>query len=221
MNVPPLHFYADAMLGIDLGCGSKKRSGFVGLDYVAAEGSIASTTCRRIVCLSTTAPSTRSSRSHFLEHIENAPSVLQDIVKGWETGGARRDLDPYQKSNIAFLPGTSAISTRSSGRTSASSIRKVWFRDIEGMLRLDRFHYVVSKHTEEQRSAKCRSTSRCDFSTTSWWSSARSLTVLKGKEYLDKAKYKQSVKPPALTVGPGRELSRPLDAPQMFWRIDL
>ena len=136
------------MLGIDLGCGSKKRPGFVGLDYVAAEGSIASTTCRRIVCLSTTAPSTRSSRATFLEHIENAPSVLQDIVRVGKPG-ARRDLDPYQKSNIAFLPGHVRYFNEVVWSHFCLEYPEMWFRDIEGMLRLDRFHYVVSKRTEE------------------------------------------------------------------------
>ena len=208
------------MLGIDLGCGSKKRPGFVGLDYVAAEGvdRVYDVSKDRLPFDDGTVDEVFS--SHFLEHIENAPSVLQDIVRVGKPGARVEIWTPYQKSNIAFLPGHVRYFNEVVWSHFCLEYPEMWFRDIEGMLRLDRFHYVVSKRTEETLGQVPLHFALRFFNDVVVEFGAF-LTVLKGKEYLDKAKYKQSVKPPALTVGPGRELSRPLDAPQMFWRIDL
>jgi SAM-dependent methyltransferase len=92
-------------LKIDLGCGSSKRPGFVGLDYVAGPGvdHVLDLTRDRFPFADNTVSHVFS--AHFLEHIGEPNHVFGEISRVCRDGATIEFWTPYAFSNEAFVYG--------------------------------------------------------------------------------------------------------------------
>lgn len=92
-------------LKIDLGCGSAKREGFIGLDYVAAPGvdHVLNLTRDRLPFDDDTVDHVFS--AHFLEHLVEPNHIFQEIARVCRDGAKIEFWTPYAFSKDAFLYG--------------------------------------------------------------------------------------------------------------------
>src|SRR5881396_3738761 len=92
-------------LRIDLGCGSAKREGFVGLDYVDLPEvyHVLDLTTERFPFDDDSVDEVFS--AHFLEHIDEPNHVFEEIGRICRDGARIEFWTPYAWTNDAFLYG--------------------------------------------------------------------------------------------------------------------
>ena len=90
---------------IDIGCGTNKLEGYVGLDYVAAPGvdHVLDLTKDRFPFPDATVCNVFS--AHFFEHIEEPSHVLSEIGRVCTSGAHIQIITPYAFSDEAFVYG--------------------------------------------------------------------------------------------------------------------
>lgn len=98
-------------LKVDIGCGSNKREGFIGLDYIPGLNvdHVLDLTKDRFPFDNETVSHVYS--SHFLEHIPAPNHVFQEIARICKDGAKIEFWMPYAFSNEAFLYGHVAFLT--------------------------------------------------------------------------------------------------------------
>jgi len=93
------------MVGIDLGCGSLKKEGFIGIDFVEASGVDFFMDMEKEPLPFDSQSVDHVFSSHFLEHIENHPFVFNQISRVCKDGAKVELWLPYLWSNAGFVFG--------------------------------------------------------------------------------------------------------------------
>ena len=136
------------MLKIDLGCGSAKRAGFVGLDSVAAPGvdHVLDLTRDRFPFDDNTVDNVFS--AHFLEHIGAPNHVFQEIARVCRDGARIEFWTPYAFSNDAFVYGHVTFLTEEPWLHFCCYFRDAHLEMLRGRWLLRNINYVVSPDVE-------------------------------------------------------------------------
>jgi SAM-dependent methyltransferase len=137
-------------LKIDLGCGSAKRDGFIGLDAIAAPG------VDHVLDL-TTAPFPFPDASvshvfsaHFLEHIPIPNHVFSEIGRVCKEGAKIEFWTPYGFSNEAFLYGHETFLTEEVWLHFCVRHRDHHLGILRGRWLLNSINFVVLPHVQSE-----------------------------------------------------------------------
>jgi SAM-dependent methyltransferase len=132
---------------IDIGCGSAKREGFIGLDSVAAPGVdyVLDLTKDRYPFDDASVDYVFS--SHFLEHIKIPFHVLEEIGRVCKDGATIEFWTPYAFSNEAVLYGHEIFLTE---ETWLQFYKDPWASTLRGRWLILNINYVVLEETEKE-----------------------------------------------------------------------
>lgn len=204
---------------LDIGCGSTKKAGSIGIDYKPFPGvdHVLNLEQDRLPFPDDHFDEVYS--SHFFEHIESPLHILGEILRVAKHGAKVEIWTPYSKNNHQYLPGHVVGYNESVWEHVALAHPDYWQGNAPAVMRWERFHYVVSKRVIEH------------LGDMALWFAIQYLnnvvmeigaffTVAKGEEYRDKTAFKQSVKDPGFYVGHSRYDVEGLNAPQRFWKFD-
>lgn len=139
---------------IDIGCGGKKRAGFIGLDYIYAPG------VDHVLDLTKdTFPFEKDSvdyvySSHFLEHITVPNHVFQEIGRICREGARIEFWTPYAFSNEAFVYGHTTFLTEEPWMHFCVHHRDAHLQLLGGRWLLKNINFVVLPHVEDELLAK-------------------------------------------------------------------
>lgn len=135
---------------IDLGCGSAKRDGFVGLDFV--EGPevdyVIDLTAERYPFEDASVDEVFS--AHFLEHIESPNHVFGEVGRICKDGARIEFWTPYAFSDEGFLYGHLHYLTEEPWMHFCVSHRDFFAEMLAGRWLLHRIHYVVPPATKAE-----------------------------------------------------------------------
>jgi predicted SAM-dependent methyltransferase len=134
-------------LRIDLGCGSAKREGFVGLDYVDLPevDHVLDLTTERFPFDDDSVDEVFS--AHFLEHIDEPNHVFEEIGRICRDGARIEIWTPYAWTNEAFLYGHIHYISEEMWQHLGVSHRDVYASMLKGRWQLRRFVFVVDEAT--------------------------------------------------------------------------
>jgi SAM-dependent methyltransferase len=141
-------------LKIDLGCGSAKREGFVGLDYVSAPGvdHVLNLTQDRLPFDDNTVDHVFS--AHFLEHIGAPNHIFKEIARVCRDGAKIELWTPYAFSNDAFLYGHVTFFTEQQWLYFCYYDRDYHLEILGGRWLLRNINYVVSPQVKLELESK-------------------------------------------------------------------
>jgi len=131
-------------LCIDLGCGSNKKPGFIGVDIAAGEG-VDHVVNFEIDPL----PFEDNSidyvfSNHSFEHICSPQNVLREIVRVCKHGAIVEIWTPYLKSNDAFLLGHHSFYNENIWKHICFEYHDFYFHDAPGRFDWRETHYVLN-----------------------------------------------------------------------------
>jgi SAM-dependent methyltransferase len=147
MDLPSI---THAAIRIDLGCGSAKREGFIGLDSARMPG------VDHVIDLTKdTFPFADDSvdevfSSHFLEHIGYSEHLLREIGRVCKDGARLEFWTPYAFSSDAFLFGHKTYLTKQQWMHFCYLYPKQWTAVLRGRWVLTDIVYVVLPETEDE-----------------------------------------------------------------------
>ena len=135
-------------LKIDLGCGSAKREGFIGLDYVAAPGVdyVLNLTKDPLPFEDNTVDHVFS--AHFLEHIVEPNHIFQEISRVCRDGAKIEFWTPYAFSKDAFLYGHVIFLTEHPWLHFCCYYRDAHLGLLRGRWQLNNINFVVAPEIE-------------------------------------------------------------------------
>jgi SAM-dependent methyltransferase len=138
---------------IDLGCGSVKREGYVGLDYVAGDqvDHVLDLTHDRYPFADASVDEVFS--AHFLEHIETPNHVFGEIARICRDGARIEFWTPYAFTEEAFLYGHLHRVTEEMWRQFCVSHRDSHAEMLGGRWLLHRIVYVIAPGTADELAA--------------------------------------------------------------------
>ena len=138
------------MLKLDLGCGAKKKEGFLGVDSVKCDGVdfVMDLTKDRLPLEDDSVDEIFS--SHFFEHITDIKPVLKEMVRVSVNETKMEVWTPHLKSDPAFVLGHRYFYNEIIWRHICVEFPHIWFKDIDATFRLDRIVYVLHPHIEEE-----------------------------------------------------------------------
>jgi SAM-dependent methyltransferase len=136
------------VLKIDLGCGSAKREGFIGLDSVVGPGvdHVLDLTRDRFPFDDDTVDHVFS--AHFLEHITAPNHVFQEIARVCRDGARIEVWTPYAFSNDAFVYGHLTFLTEEPWLHFCCDHRDTHLGILRGRWLLRNINYVVLPEVE-------------------------------------------------------------------------
>lgn len=132
---------------IDLGCGTAKRPGFVGLDHVELPGvdHVLDLTKDPFPFEDDSVDEVFS--AHFLEHIDEPNHVFEEIGRVCRDGARIEIWTPYAWTNEAFLYGHIHYISEEMWQHLGVSHRDVYASMLKGRWQLHRFVFVVDEAT--------------------------------------------------------------------------
>jgi SAM-dependent methyltransferase len=135
---------------IDIGCGSAKREGFIGLDYIAAPGVdyVLDVSNQRFPFEDASVNHVFS--AHFFEHIGAPNNVLSEIGRVCEDGAKIEIVTPYAFSNDAFVYGHVTFMTELPWIHFCISHRDTYLEMLRGRWLLEAVNFVIPEHTEAE-----------------------------------------------------------------------
>jgi len=208
-------------LRIDIGCGSNKKSGFTGIDKVAAPGVdvVIDFESERLPFGDNEVDAIYS--SHCLEHLSDPHLLLSELLRVGRDGASFELWLPYLKSNDAFVFGHRMYYNELIVARISATAPGFWFQEIDGAMRLDRVIYVLKSGIAEELKplrVPLHFAIKHLFNIVVEW--GLYFTILKGPAYRDRRAYTAAARPPGLFVSYGRAQPRiPLDAPADFWEL--
>lgn len=131
-------------LCVDLGCGSNKRRGFIGVDIADGEG------VDHVINFETgRLPFEDSSvdyifSNHSFEHICSPQNVLREIVRVCKHGAIVEIWTPYLKSNDAFLLGHHSFYNENIWKHICYEYHDFYFQDAPGRFNWRETHYILN-----------------------------------------------------------------------------
>jgi len=131
------------MLKLDIGCGSNKRKGYLGIDIINADGVdfVLDITQQNLPLEDNTVKEVYS--NHFFEHIDTPQKVLEELIRVSSHGATFEIWTPYLKSNEAFTLGHRHFYNETIWRHICIENPHFWLKNVEATLRLDKFCYIV------------------------------------------------------------------------------
>lgn len=138
---------------VDLGCGSAKREGFIGLDFVEGPqvDHVVDLTAERFPFEDATVDEVFS--AHFLEHIESPNHVMSEIGRICKDGARIEFWTPYAFSEEGFLYGHLHYLTEEPWMHFCVSHRDFFAEMLGGRWLLHRVNYVVPPPTKAELDA--------------------------------------------------------------------
>jgi SAM-dependent methyltransferase len=140
----------DGLQRVDLGCGSAKRPGFIGLDCIDLPG------VDHVLDL-TTEPLPFADRSvdevysaHFLEHVKEPNNIIRELGRVCRDGAHIEFWTPYAFSNEAFLYGHEAFLTETVWYHFCVSHRDVFVDMLQGRWQLESVTFVIKPDVHEE-----------------------------------------------------------------------
>lgn len=206
-------------LRIDLGCGAKKTTGYVGVDMVPAAGvdHVVDLMSGRLPFEDDSVDEVFS--SHFLEHVAEPNRILLEILRVCRDGAKVHIWTPYTRHVAAFLGGHVSYHSELSWEHVCNLYPEMHLGDFPGVLRLDAFHYVLSRDAERWLNGIPLPVAiRYMFNVV--FEMKAELTVLKGEQYREKSAYKAAVTPPLCFYGGNRDQRKPVVGFPNFWKFD-
>lgn len=206
-------------LRLDVGCGGKKRDGFVGLDAFAFEGvdHVVDLEKERLPFGEGEVEEVYS--SHFFEHLAHPKNALNELVRVATPGAPFQIWTPFIRCNHAFLPTHLSHWSETLWEHVSMTHADWWFEHVDGVLHVERFHYVLSPGIEQRLGGVPLA-----FAMQHWFNIVMEMgaigTVRKGPEFRDKRAFMAAVERPRLTFGGHRDDVRELVAPRDFWKCD-
>jgi SAM-dependent methyltransferase len=138
---------SDGAVRVDVGCGAKKRGGFIGLDHVAGPG------IDHVLDL-TADPYPFPDRSvdevfssHFLEHIDVPNHIFEEIGRICKDGARIEFWTPYAFTSEAFLYGHVHCITEETWLHLCVSHRDLFAPMLKGRWQLQTLVYVIEETT--------------------------------------------------------------------------
>lgn len=146
MTIP---FESSGRLKIDIGCGTRKREGFIGVDITSAPGVdyVLDITKDPLPFEDNSVSHVFS--SHCFEHIENPKFVLREITRVCMDRAVVEIWLPYLKSNDAFVLGHEAFYQEANWQHICIHFDEIWQKDFPGRLVLRQFKYLVYPGIED------------------------------------------------------------------------
>jgi SAM-dependent methyltransferase len=140
----------DEGLKIDIGCGSAKREGFVGIDYVAAPGvdHVLDITQQPLPFPDASVSHVYS--AHVFEHIAVPNHVLSEIGRVCLDGATIEIITPYAFSDSAFVYGHVTFFTEMPWLHFCFSHRDTFVDMLKGRWLLRNINFVVTAETEAE-----------------------------------------------------------------------
>ena len=128
---------------LDIGCGTHKRDGFIGIDIVPGEqvDYVLDIERERLPFEDNSVDHVFS--SHTFEHIRNPQNILKEIVRVCRHGALVEIWTPYLKSNDAFVLGHINFYNESIWNHICFEHDDVWLTDAPGRFEMKRYHYVL------------------------------------------------------------------------------
>lgn len=204
---------------IDLGCGANKREGYVGIDRMGGPE-----VDHVVDLMNEPLPFEDDSvdevfSSHFLEHVQDPHRVLREILRVCRHGAKVHIWTPYNRHCAAFLGGHVSYHNELTWEQICNLYPEIPFRTVSGVLRLDAFHYVLTKDLEKWLvGVPLPVAIRFMFNVV--FEMNAEMTILKGEEYLDKSAYKNGIVPPQCFYGYARDERKPIQGFPNFWKFD-
>jgi hypothetical protein len=143
----------DTAVRIDVGCGSAKRPGFVGLDYVDAPGvdHVLDLTVDPFPFADDSVAEVFS--AHFLEHIAVPNHVLMEIGRVCQDGARIEIWTPYAFSHEAFVYGHATFLTETIWYMFCVSHRDTFVDMLRGHWQLNSVTFVVNPNVVRELEA--------------------------------------------------------------------
>ncbi len=206
----------ETALRIDIGCGGKKREGFVGVDLKPYPG-----VDHVVDLMDEQLPFGDDSvdevfSSHFLEHVAKPNKVLHEIVRVCKPGAKVNIFTPFVRHCSAHLGGHVAYFSELTWDHICLRHPDIHFGKLPGLLRLDAFHFVLSRDVEKWLNGIPLPVA-IRYMYNIVFELKAELTVVKGPEYVDKTEFKKTVANPKCFVGSNRNDRRPIVGFPDFW----
>jgi SAM-dependent methyltransferase len=148
-----MHSNPERGLKIDLGCGSAKREGFIGVDYVSAPGVdyVVDLTKERLPFADASVDHVFS--AHFLEHIGLPNQVFQEIGRVCRDHATIEFWTPYAFSHEGFIYGHVTFLTEEPWYHFCCDHRDAHLAMLGGRWQLRHINYVVAQRVVEELAA--------------------------------------------------------------------
>ncbi len=131
------------MVKIDIGCGSHKHEGCVGIDIAPGPGVdyVLDITQDRLPFEDNSVEYVFS--NHTFEHIVDPRNILREIIRVCKDGADVEIWTPYLKSNDAFVLGHTSFYNEHIWKHLCFEYDDFWFGDAPGRFELKKYHYVL------------------------------------------------------------------------------
>jgi len=131
-------------VGIDIGCGSNKRHGFIGVDIAPSDGvdHVMNFETDRLPFEDNSVDHVFS--NHSFEHIHSPQNILREIIRVCKHGALVEIWTPYLKSNDAFLLGHFSFYNESVWKHICFEYDDFYFKDAPGRFDWRETRYVLS-----------------------------------------------------------------------------
>jgi SAM-dependent methyltransferase len=135
---------------IDIGCGSAKRDGFIGIDYVAAPGVDAVVDVVREPLPFPDDSVSHVYSAHVFEHIADPYYIVHEIGRVCADGAQIEIITPYAFSDSAFVYGHVSFMTEMPWMHFCVSHRDSHVDMLGGRWQLHNINFVILRETEQE-----------------------------------------------------------------------
>jgi SAM-dependent methyltransferase len=135
---------------IDIGCGSLKKNGYIGVDIVPALNVDYVLDITKKALPFSDASVDEVFSSHCFEHLEEHHFILQEIVRVCRDGAHVEIWIPYQKNSEAYLGGHKSYWSENTWKHICIQFDDIHQKDFHGRLVLQRFKYILYPGIEDR-----------------------------------------------------------------------
>lgn len=138
------------MLKLDVGCGQNKKEGFLGIDIIKYDSVdfVMDITREKLPFEDNVVDEVYS--HHFFEHLDSPKEALEELIRVSVHGAIFEIWTPYLKSNDAFVLGHRHFYNETIWRHICIEHLTLWLKDVDAILRLDKFCYVLNPNIIEE-----------------------------------------------------------------------
>jgi SAM-dependent methyltransferase len=206
---------------VDLGCGVRKKPGYVGLDKNSGPevDFVVDFETDRLPFEDDTVEAFYS--AHCFEHLSDPHLLLSEILRVARHGAPLELWVPFIRSNAAFLLGHKMYYNELLVTRMTATNIDFWFPKMDGVMQLDRVVYNLTPGVREELQAEGVSLPfaiKHMFNVA--WEWGLFFTLRKDVPFPERGEYRRSVRPPEIFVASSRdEEPEALEVPQGFWEM--